>query len=123
MGLGVVAVALIVLLRQYRPEFALAASVLCSALIFMAVLSGIAPLIGQLQEWLSALPEQGEHAGILFKGLGLCFITQIACDSCRDAGESAIAGRIELAGKFALAALAFPLFQEILRIALGFMAL
>lgn len=123
MGLGIVAVALIVLLRQYRPEFALAASVLCSALIFMAVLAGISPLIGELQGWLSSLPVPGEHTGTLFKALGLCFITQIACDSCRDAGESAIAARIELAGKFALAALALPLFREILTIALGFMAL
>lgn len=122
-GLGIVAVALIVLLRQYRPEYALMASVLCSVLIFAAILLGLAPALAELEGWLYSLSVEGEYTGTLFKALGICFITQIACDSCRDAGESAIAAKIELAGKFALVVLALPMFREILQIALTFMAL
>ncbi|MCI8443529.1 MAG: stage III sporulation protein AD [Provencibacterium sp.] len=122
-GLGVTAVALIVLLRQYRPEYALLCSVLCSVLIFAAVLSGLLPALSELENWLYSLSVKGEYTAVLFKALGICFITQIACDSCRDAGESAIASKIELAGKFALVVLALPMFREILQIALTFMAL
>ena len=36
---------------------------------------------------------------ILFKTLGICFLAQFAADSCRDAGESALASKVELAGR------------------------
>ncbi|MCI8623464.1 MAG: stage III sporulation protein AD [Provencibacterium sp.] len=122
-GLGVVAVALVVLLRQYRPEYALMASVVCSVLIFSAVLSWLTPALSEIAGLFASLSVGQEQVEILFKSLGICFITQIACDSCRDAGESAVASKIELAGKFALVVLALPLFREILQIALTFMSL
>ena len=35
----------------------------------------------------------GEYGLILFKALGICLITQLASDACRDAGEAALASK------------------------------
>lgn len=55
----------------------------------------------------------GEYGLILFKALGICLITQLASDACRDAGEAALASKADLAGKVTLLVLALPLFQKI----------
>ena len=41
-------------------------------------------------------------------------MTQLAADTCRDAGDSALAGKAELTGRILLLLLAVPLYEEIL---------
>ena len=60
---------------------------------------------------MAKLPEAGS---ILLKSLGICLITQIACDTCRDIGETAIASRLETAGKAAMLLLILPMFLGLL---------
>ena len=81
------------------------------------MLSKALPVIGTLRELLStaALPE--EYGAILFKALGICLLTQLAADACKDAGESALASKAELAGKLMLLMLALPLFEKIAQLA------
>ena len=55
----------------------------------------------------------GEYTIILIKTLGTCFLAQFAADACRDAGESSLASKVELAGKVAVILMALPLFEAI----------
>ncbi|PWM41009.1 MAG: stage III sporulation protein AD [Clostridiales bacterium] len=122
-GLAIVAVCIVVLLRQYKPEYALMVSLICSVVIFAAVLGELIPAFDTIRSMMQQVQIDGQYIEILLKSLGICFITQIASESCRDAGESAIASKIELAGKLMLVVLALPMFEEIVSIALGFMAM
>ena len=54
----------------------------------------------------------------MFKALGICLLSQLAADACRDAGENAMAEKAELAGKVFLLLLALPLFEKIAELAL-----
>ena len=116
-GVVVVAAFLAVMLRQQRPEQAMAVSLAAGIGILALVLSKALPVIGTLRELLStaALPE--EYGAILFKALGICLLTQLAADACKDAGESALASKAELAGKLMLLMLALPLFEKIAQLA------
>ena len=77
------------------------------------ILSKISPAISQIRELISAAGISGEYGVILLKTLGVCFLTQLSADSCRDAGEGALAAKVELAGKLFIVILALPLFQQI----------
>ena len=122
-GLAIVAVCIVVLLRQYKPEYALMVSLICSVVIFAAVLGELIPAFDTIRSMMQQVQIDGQYIEILLKSLGICFITQIASESCRDAGERAIASKIDLAGKLMLVVLALPMFEEIVSIALGFMAM
>ena len=98
-------------------------SLICSVVIFAAVLGELIPAFDTIRSMMQQVQIDGQYIEILLKSLGICFITQIASESCRDAGESAIASKIELAGKLMLVVLALPMFEEIVSIALGFMAM
>ena len=115
-GLGMVAAVLAVVLRQYRPEFAIMVSIGAGVLILGGVLIGMLPVVAQVQTMFDATAVPRQYVQVLFKALGICFITQIACDACKDAGESAIASKVELAGKIGVLVISLPLFTQVLDI-------
>ena len=55
----------------------------------------------------------GGYLLLVFKALGVCLLTQFSADACLDAGEKALASRVEFAGRIAVVLLALPLFEEI----------
>ena len=57
---------------------------------------------------------------LLLKALGICLLTQLTADVCRDAGETALATHAEFAGKVALLLLILPLFVQIVDLAVTF---
>lgn len=120
-GVAVVAAFLAALLRQQRPEYAMAIGLVAGIGVLALVLVKAVPAFSALRDLLenSALP--GEYGLILFKALGVCLLTQLAADACKDAGENALAAKAELAGKVSLLVLALPLFQKIAELAVSLM--
>ena len=115
-GIGVTAAALAVLLKRISGEFGLFVSIGSSLLILFLVLSAVYPLIELVNELTEAADTGQEYIAVLFKALAVCFITELAAESCRDSGEGAIASRIEFAGKIAVLLISVPLFRSILGI-------
>ncbi|HHY52042.1 MAG TPA: stage III sporulation protein AD [Clostridiales bacterium] len=118
-GVGLVAMIMAVTLRQYRPEFALLVSLVAGVVILIGVVRGILPVVEQVQTIFQSTQMPAAYLQVLFKALGICFLTQIACDACRDAGEGAIGAKVELAGKVAVLVISLPLFVQVLTIVRG----
>lgn len=118
-GVAVIAAAIALLLRQYKQEYAMMVGLATGILIFLYILAQAQPAFRELQSILSNAGVSGEYGAILIKSLGVCFVTQLASDACRDAGETAIATKVELAGKFAVLLLALPLFSQVAKLAAG----
>lgn len=116
-GMAVIAVALSTLLKSKNPEYSLMLSLVTGVLIIGMIISAATPLFDRIGSLLDAVGAKSEYVQILFRALGLCFITQIACDACRDLGETAIASKVEIAGKISILLISLPLFEQILSIA------
>ena len=116
-GVVVVAAFLAVLLRQKSPEQSMAVGLLTGVGVMALLLTKAAPSLGAVKELMDSSALPAEYGQILFKALGICLLTQLAADACRDAGESALAGKAELAGKVGLIMLSLPLFQKIAELA------
>lgn len=115
-GVGVVAAALVVVLRQTKPEYAMLVSLATGIFILYKVLNDLVPVVAQIDTIFSTSGVSAQYGEILFKALGISLITQIACDTCKDAGESAIASKLEMAGRIAVLAVSLPLFTQVLSI-------
>lgn len=118
-AVAVITAFLAVMLRRSHPEQAMGVTLIAGILMVTAALGTMAPLLGDIRRMLEASGLSGEYIQILFKALGICVITQLAADACRDAGEQGLAAKTELAGKLTLLTLALPLFQKIGSIALS----
>ncbi len=86
-GIGLVSAVLAVVLRQYRPEYAMLVSLAAGVVILVLVCTSITPVVEQINSIIDLADIPGEYTSILFKVLGICFVTQIACDTCKDAGK------------------------------------
>jgi len=118
-GLALVSAVIAVMLRRYNQEYAVVVSITAGGVILVQILANIVPAIRQINSLLTATQLPSEYGIILFKTLGICFLAQFAADSCRDAGESALASKVELAGKLSIVLLALPLFEKIASTALA----
>ena len=111
---GLVGTVLALILRQYRPEFRMLVTAAVTLLLMAMVLEQLSPVLEQLRSTMELTGLTGDYAAILFKAVGICLLTQLAGDVCRDSGESSIASKIELAGRAAILLTAMPLIQEVL---------
>lgn len=111
---GLVGTVLALILEQYRPEFRMLVTAAVTLLLMAMVLEQLSPVLEQLRSTMELTGLTGDYAAILFKAVGICLLTQLAGDVCRDSGESSIASKIELAGRAAILLTAMPLIQEVL---------
>lgn len=111
---GLVGTVLALILGQYRPEFRMLVTAAVTLLLMVMVLEQLSSVLEQLRSTMELTGLTGDYAAILFKAVGICLLTQLAGDVCRDSGESSIASKIELAGRAAILLTAMPLIQEVL---------
>lgn len=112
-SLGIIAAILSIVLKQYKPEYSMFISLMTGILIFITVLTAINPIVEYILQLMGSTGFDGIYAEVLLKALAVCYITQLACDCCNDAGETAIAGKLQIAGKIAVLILALPIFKSI----------
>lgn len=114
-GIGLIGMILAVLFRQHKPEYAPLISLAAGLAVVFLLLGQLEPIFSQMEEILQQAGIGTEYIVVLLKSLGICYITQLAADTCRDAGESAIASKMELAGKITVLTLAVPYFTGMLQ--------
>ncbi len=110
-GLTLVTAVLGLILRQRSPEQAFMLTVGFAAVSGVYLLSEAAALLGDFLDFANSAVE--ESFQVVVKSLGICLVTQMACDTCCDFGQTALAGRLELAAKVAILAVSFPLFRQL----------
>ncbi len=122
LGLAIVATALAVLLKQHRSEYGLAVELAVGVVLLLYVAVNTLPVLNTIQSIAGQAAIQTELLSVVLKSLGICYLVQFGADLCRDAGESAIASKLELAGKIVVLTLALPLFETLLKTVTGLLA-
>ena len=113
-GVLLCAAMLAVLLRVQRPELAMCLGLAAAVVVAVLLMRQIAPLIMTMRRMLMMTAMPSEGFGVVLKAAGVCLLTQMTADTCRDAGETALAAKAELTGRVLMLLLAVPLFEELL---------
>lgn len=114
-GVALVGLTALVVLRQYKPEWAplLRGAVTVIALGMMLSMAGT--VIGYLRELTVGTEAlSGESWSLLLKALGVAFLTETSAAVCRDSGEAGLATWVETAGKLEILLLSFPLIRTVM---------
>ena len=106
-------------LRTHRPELAMGLSLLAGVLVLGVVLSRLTPFFSSLKQMLVVGGLSDNASGVVLKGVGVCLLTQLTADVCRDAGQTALAGKAELTGRVLLLLISVPLYEQILTLIVG----
>lgn len=118
-GVLLCAAVLATVLRAQRPELALGLSVAAGVLVVGLLLKELTPLMATMRRMLTVGGLSDKALSVVLRAAGVCFVTQWAADTCRDAGQTALAGKAELTGRVLLLLLTVPLFEQVLTLITG----
>ncbi len=91
-------------------------AIAAAALVFLKTAEPLGTVISGIRSIFSESGADEEYLRILIKGLGICYITELACGMCRDCGENALASQLLLAGKISLLVISLPMFGALIDI-------
>lgn len=115
-GIGLLALIIIVILKQYKPEFAIYVSMIAGVLILVLSIQKLTGIINLLQSLANKTYINKRFLSILLKITGIAFITEFAVSICSDAGEKAIASKIEIGSKVIIIAMSIPIITSLLEL-------
>ena len=113
-GVGLISLIIIVVIRQYKPEFTLYVSLLAGAIILMFVIGKLSEIINLLTALSNKTAVNNEFLKLLIKITGIAFLTEFAVSICKDSGESAIANKVDMGGKVIIVSMSIPIISSLL---------
>lgn len=113
-GIGLIALIIIIIIRQYKPEFTLYVSLLAGAIILIFIMDKIGAIISLLTTLSNKTAINNEFLILLIKITGIAFLTEFAVSVCKDSGESAIANKIDMGGKVIIVSMSIPIISSLL---------
>ena len=115
-GIAILAVVIIIIIKQYRPEFAIYISIITGIIILSFIIDKLSGTINLLSDLSNKLNNGQEFLKTLVKITGIAFLTEFAVSICKDAGESAIGSKIDLGGKVIIIGMSIPIISAILEL-------
>ena len=117
-GIGLIALIMIILLKQYKPEFAIYISLLTGALILLLLTDQLSGIVNLVQSIAVKANVNSQFLSLLIKITGIAFLSEFAVSLCKDSGEGAIASKIELGSKIIIISMSIPIISSLLEIIL-----
>ena len=113
-GLALIATILAVLIKEHRPEIAMQISMVTGLIIFLLVVIKLASVLEVLKQLSARINIDLVYISTVLKIVGIAYIAEFGAQVCKDAGETAIASKIELAGKVIIMVLAVPILMALM---------
>ncbi len=115
-GISVVSAGLVILLKQYKPEYAFGAALAAGIVLFFYIVHLLTDIFDFFDEMISSAGIKNAEFEILIRCMGIGVVAKIASDTCKDCGQGSIASNVDFAAKIFMLISAMPLFVKILGI-------
>jgi stage III sporulation protein AD len=110
----VVGLGLILIIKEQKPIFAFLLAAFVGVIIFISIAGKIAEVLGVLQSLAHQARVNDLFLETILKIIGIAYIAEFGAQVTRDAGQEAIASKIELAGKVLIMVMAIPIITVII---------
>ena len=117
MALCVATALICALLRTQRPELATMLSLAAGAAVIAMLADQLRGQLPRLEIiWKGCQGADADVRSAVLRGAGVAVISDFAAQLCRDAGESALAGRVTLIARVSILALCAPMMTELIEL-------
>ncbi len=113
-AIGLIALIIIIIVKQYRPEFTIYVSLIAGVLILTLIMDKLSAIINLLTNLSNKTVINNEFLVLLIKITGIAFLTEFAVSICKDSGESAIANKMDMGGKVIIISMSIPIIASLL---------
>ena len=80
----------------------------------LLIVTDISDIANTIESLLRKISIDEEFSEILFKSIGICFLSTLACDLCKDCNENAMASNVKMFGRITVLLLAMPLYSSVI---------
>ncbi|MGD6853568.1 stage III sporulation protein AD [Bacillus infantis] len=108
-GISLVATFLALVVKEQKPNFAFLLVVFTGCSIFLFLVDQIYAIIHMLEKIALNAKVNLVYVETILKIIGIAYIAEFAAQITKDAGQGAIASKIELGGKILILAMAIPI--------------
>ncbi|PLR76459.1 stage III sporulation protein AD [Bacillus sp. V3-13] len=108
-GVALVATFLALIVKEQKPNFAFLLIVFVGCAIFLFLVDQIYQVIHMVEQIAVNAKVNLIYVETILKIIGIAYIAEFAAQITKDAGQGAIASKIELAGKILILAMAIPI--------------
>ena len=115
-GIGLISLIIIIIIKQYKPEFAIYISIVAGVLILFLIMDKLEGIINLLKTISSKSGINNQFLELLLKITGIAFLTEFAINLCKDSGENAIASKIEIGSKVIIVSMSIPIISSLLEV-------
>lgn len=115
-SIGLIGALLTVVLRPARPDLAMLCALATGALVIFSVIDQAALLLAKLAEISARFETDAAIFSTMLKITGVAYIAEFGVQACKDAGENAIASKVELGGKVVMLGLCVPVVVNLLEL-------
>lgn len=115
---GLVTTIIVVTVKQQRPDIALLISLAGGTVILIFVVSSLSVVIETISNLFNKSNMDSVYITTILKVIGIAYLADFGAQLCKDAGESAIAAKIELGGKILILLLAIPILTALMELIL-----
>lgn len=113
--LGLVAVAITLFIKQYRPEYAFVFMLAVGLFLFYLCFDAFLTVADIVQKIGVGIGAYDGYIQMLLKIVGIAYISEFCSNMCQDAGYSAMGKQIEMAGKFCVLLMGMPVFLSLVQ--------
>ena len=117
-AVGIIAIIIVIIIKQYKPEFAIYVSLITGAIILYLIFGELQGIINLLQNISNKAGVSSQFLSLLLKITGVAILTEFAINICKDAGEGAIASKIEIGSKVIIVSMSIPIISSLLDVIL-----
>lgn len=114
--IAITASILAVTLKSERPEFSILISVAAGIMIFFVSSTYLKSVLNVLNEITEKINVDLSFIEIILKIVSISYICEFSSQICKDAGEGAIASKVELAGKILILFTSAPVMLSLLEL-------
>ncbi|KJJ40702.1 stage III sporulation protein AD [Bacillus subtilis] len=118
-GLGLIATFLSLIVKEQKPTFAFLIVVFAGCAIFLYLVDQIYDIIRMIEKIAINANVNMVYVQTILKIIGIAYIAEFGAQLTKDAGQGAIASKIELAGKILILVMAVPILTVIIETILG----
>lgn len=112
--IAIISVIVILTIKPQMANMSVLITIVSGVIIFMMIIPTLEEVITSILDIVSMLDIGIENISIILKIIGISYICEFSSQICIDAGENAIASKIELAGKMLIMFISIPIITRLL---------
>lgn len=113
---AIISVVVIVLIKQEKKEIGVTISILVAVLIATYAILKLSDVTQLIYSLVTNAGINIKYFEIILKVIGIAYIVELSKDICMDAGEKALASKVEMAGKMMMVAMTLPIITSVVEV-------